>query len=126
MNQFEYIGTKVLKSEFDFTRVKKGIQFSGDADISAAVGAPKDLEKDRGIWCIVDFSLGGKDDIIQIKMKTSSEFSIKVLEDSTKIQEDAAKVCLRQALNEMSAVLNELVELHIGKKISIPIPTTFE
>ena len=42
MNQFEYIGTKVLKSEFDFTRVKKGIQFSGDADISAAVGAPKD------------------------------------------------------------------------------------
>ena len=101
-------------------------RFSGDADISAAVGAPKDLEKDRGIWCIVDFSLGGKDDIVQIKMKTSSEFSIKVLEDSTKIQEDAAKVCLRQALNEMSAVLNELVELHIGKKISIPIPTTFE
>ena len=74
----------------------------------------------------MDFSLGGKDDIVQIKMKTSSEFSIKVLEDSTKIQEDAAKVCLRQALNEMSAVLNELVELHIGKKISIPIPTTFE
>lgn len=122
MNQFDYKGTKVIKSEFDFSKLSRKSQFSGQANVMASVGVPKDLDKKRIIQCVVDFSMGNDADAAQIRVKTVSVFDIIVLDNEAGLQSDAASVCLPETIKKVSEKISDLVEIHIGRRVNIPIP----
>ena len=56
MNRFKYKSTAVTKSEFDLTKLKGGEKIDGSAEVTVAIGIPKDSEVNRMVRCKIAVS----------------------------------------------------------------------
>lgn len=66
--------------------------------------------------------MGNDNDAAQIRVKTVSIFDIIVLDDEANLQSDAASVRLPETIKKVSEKASDLIEIHIGKSVNIPIP----
>ena len=57
MNSFTYKDTAIIESEFDFTRLDKGLRFSGEVLLSTTISIPKDPENNRTIILSLDITI---------------------------------------------------------------------
>lgn len=112
----------MLKSEMDFSKVKRELLFSGTVNLTTTTKTPKDPEKNRNIYCSVTFSMGEADDVVKIRMETLSKFEIVQIDNPATWQEDSKSYCSRRATEEALKKLEVLTETHLGQPLHIPLP----
>ena len=125
MNNFAYKKTAIIESEFDFSRIDKGIKFSGDVCLSTTIAIPKEPKSNRTVVLTLDLSMGSKEDNLQLRVKSRSFFEIEGDVNIETLQNDAQEKCYPTASQELSRRIAELTLLHIGKPLNIPIPSKF-
>lgn len=122
MNRFEYRSTVILKSDFDFIRLEGGGQIQGNAEVSSAIGIPKNLEENKSIRCMIEMKLDGERDDFHVYIKTISDFGIIVLDNEDQLIKDAKEFCTPRTMDELSERLNRLISIQLGQEVNIPIP----
>lgn len=122
MSDFKHVSTVITKSEFDFTRLKKGANYEGSANLAVSVQVPGLPEIGDTITCSVEFKLGGDNAPIKVWVKTLSSYIIESIDDATALQESATQTCRKGAIQEAINKITELMTLHIGTPSSIPLP----
>ena len=122
MNRFAYKSTAVTKSEFDLTKLKSGEKLDGSAEVTVAIGIPKDPETNRTVRCKIAMKIAGENNEYQCYIQTASNFTITDLTDPETLVKDAKEFCVPKTVEELSERLDRLLSIQVGKKISIPIP----
>lgn len=123
MNRFKYKSTAVTKSEFDLTKLKGGEKIDGSAEVTVAIGIPKDSEVNRMVRCKIAMNITGEDNEYRCYIQTVSDFAIVDLTDQNALVKDAKEVCVPKTMEELSKRLDQLLSIQMGKKINIPIPS---
>ena len=123
MNRFKYKSTAVTKSEFDLTKLKGGEKIDGSAEVTVAIGIPKDSEVNRMVRCKIAMNITGEDNEYRCYIQTVSEFAIVDLTDQKALVKDAKECCVPKTMEELSKRLDQLLSIQMGKKINIPIPS---
>lgn len=125
MNNFTYKETVILESQFDFSRLDKGLQFSGEVVLSTTIATPQNPDKQKAVACTLDLSMGADEDKIQLRVKSRSIFVLEGEVNIDTLQEDAKVKCYPKASEVLSERIAELTRLHIGKPLNISIPREF-
>lgn len=125
MNNFTYKNTAIVESEFDFSRIEKGIKYSGEVCLSTTISIPKDPESNRTVVLTLDLSLGSKEEKIQLHVMSRSFFEIEGDVNIDTLHDDVQEKCYPKAGEVLSEKIAELTRLHIGNPMNIPIPTQF-
>ena len=123
MNRFKYKSTAVTKSEFDLTKLKGGEKIDGSAEVTVAIGIPKDSEVNRMVRCKIAMNITGEDNEYRCYIQTVSDFAIVDLTDQNALVQDAKEFCVPKTMEELSKRLDQLLSIQMGKKINIPIPS---
>ena len=123
MNRFKYKSTAVTKSEFDLTKLKGGEKIDGSAEVTVAIGIPKDSEVNRMVRCKLAMNITGEDNEYRCYIQTVSDFAIVDLTDQNALVKDAKEFCVPKTMEELSKRLDQLLSIQMGKKINIPIPS---
>ena len=123
MNRFKYKSTAVTKSEFDLTKLKGGEKIDGSAEVTVAIGIPKDSEVNRMVRCKIAMNITGEDNEYRCYIQTVSDFAIVDLTDQNALGKDAKEFCVPKTMEELSKRLDQLLSIQMGKKINIPIPS---
>ena len=123
MNRFKYKSTSVTKSEFDLTKLKGGEKIDGSAEVTVAIGIPKDSEVNRMVRCKIAMNITGEDNEYRCYIQTVSDFAIVDLTDQNALVKDAKEFCVPTTMEELSKRLDQLLSIQMGKKINIPIPS---
>ena len=126
MNHFIHITTEITRSQFDFSRLKGNVGFSGDASVSVAISVPKNLESSKTVVCNLDLSIGSETASLQILVQSQSLFEIEGEADPQTLEEDAKNQCYPLASRELSERVAKLTQLHTGKPLRIPIPESIQ
>ena len=98
MNRFKYKSTAVTKSEFDLTKLKGGEKIDGSAEVTVAIGIPKDSEVNRMVRCKIAMNITGEDNEYRCYIQTVSDFAIVDLTDQNALVKDAKEFCVRTKL----------------------------
>ena len=88
MNRFAYKSTAVTKSEFDLTKLKRGEKLDGSAEVTVAIGIPKDPETNRTVRCKIAMKIAGENNEYQCYIQTASDFTITDLTDPETLVKD--------------------------------------
>lgn len=123
MNRFKYKSTAVTKSEFDLTKLKGGEKIDGSAEVTVAIGIPKDSEVNRMVRCKIAMNITGEDNEYRCYIQTVNDFAIVDLTDQNALVKDAKEFCVPKTMEELSKRLDQLLSIQMGKKINIPIPS---
>ena len=78
MNRFKYKSTAVTKSEFDLTKLKGGEKIDGSAEVTVAIGIPKNSEVNRMVRCKIAMNITGEDNEYRCYIQTVSDFAIRM------------------------------------------------
>lgn len=122
MNNFTYRETAILESQFDFSRLDKGLQFSGEVVLSATISTPQNPDQQKTVACTLDLSMGSEEDKMQLHVKSRSIFVLEGEINTDTLQDDAKAKCYPKAGEVLTERIAELTRLHIGKPLNIPIP----
>ena len=125
MNVFSYLNTAIIESQFDFSRIKESLQFSGEVMLSTTISIPKKPENNRIVVLTLDLSMGSNADKLQFRVKSRSFFEIENLDSPDTLRDDAQQLCYPKASEVLSEKIAEITQLHIGKAINIHIPQEY-
>ena len=122
MNFFEYKSTVITKSEFDLSKNKNDGRIVGSAEVSAAIGVPRDPEANPTVRCKAEMRITGEGETLQIYVQAISSFEIKVLDNPETLVDDAKGFCTPRTIEELSKKLDQLLSIQMGESVKIPIP----
>lgn len=124
MNQFSYQKTMVTMSAFDFSGKSTNGDEQNECEINATLSTPKEPSKSVEVKCRIQIELRAKGhDLPFVKVDTVSSFRLCGEVEPSTLEQDAKKYCLKISMEKAIARAENLIELHIGTRVGLPVPT---
>lgn len=124
MNQFEYKGSFISKSEADFSEVPRSGSIDAECQLAVNMKVPKEPEKNKIVVCALFFSMvHEKTEKPIMHIETKNIFEIIGTAEPETLQKDAEEICLPEAEKVLTEIIEKFSTLHIGKTIHIDLDT---